>query len=150
MRPPALDELGLRPALEFLASSVSRRLGIPITVDGSTDERPPPSVEVALYRIVQEALANVVKHARASRVLITLRQRGSVMTCSVRDDGVGFDLGLATALEKPSSGLGLSILRERIDALGGTHRVVTGRGRGTELTVTVPVGGSDGDSSPAR
>jgi signal transduction histidine kinase len=150
MRPPALDELGLRPALEFLASSVSRRLGIPITVDGSTDERPPPSVEVALYRIVQEALANVVKHARASRVLITLRQRGSVMTCSVRDDGVGFDLGLETALEKPSSGLGLSILRERIDALGGTHRVVTGRGRGTELTVTVPVGGSDGDSSPAR
>lgn len=149
MRPPAL-ELGLQPALEFLASSVSDRLGIPIAVDGSTVERPPPAVEVALYRIVQEALANVAKHARASRVFITIRQHSRMMTCSVRDDGVGFDLGVAKGREKHSSGLGLSILRERIDALGGTHSVVTGRGRGTELTVTVPLGGSNGDSSPAR
>jgi signal transduction histidine kinase len=149
LRPPVLDDLGLVPALEFLADGVSGRIGIPIVVTGSVMDRAPGQVEVAIYRVIQEALSNVAKHAHASNVVITVRQSESTLHCSVRDNGTGFDTS-AVAVNPAERGLGLLSIRERIDALGGTHHFVTAPGEGTELFIVVPLGGTHGDPRSAR
>lgn len=139
LRPVILDDLGLIPALKFLAEGVSMRTGTLISVDASTDGRLPSLVEATLYRSVQEALTNVAKHARATRVAVHLQQEGREILCSIRDDGIGFDA--PTVLARPGGGgLGLVGIRERIEALGGTHRIVSAPGRGTELAITIPLG----------
>ena len=91
LRPTVLGDLGLTPALEFLAERVSKRTKQRITVEGFKGERLPVSIETALYRIVQEALNNATKHARATRVTIRLRRTENAVICSVLDSGVGFD-----------------------------------------------------------
>src|SRR3989449_3705797 len=89
LRPPILDDLGLGPALEFLAEGVSRRTGLRITVEGGNGNRLPGVIETALYRVVQEALNNVSKHARATRVQIRVWRTDKLIRCSVSDDGRG-------------------------------------------------------------
>src|SRR6266581_1244203 len=91
LRPTVLGDLGLKPALEFLAEGVSKRTKQRITVEGFKGERLPVSIETALYRIVQEALNNAAKHARATRVTIRLRRTESAVICSVLDNEVGSD-----------------------------------------------------------
>ena len=116
--PTVLGDLGLKPALEFLAEGVSKRTKQRITVEGFKSERS-ASIETALYRIVQEALNNAAKHAWATRVTIRLRRTDSTVICSVLDNGVGFDLsGVRAGCYGP--GLGLIGIRERLHALGGT------------------------------
>jgi signal transduction histidine kinase len=149
LHPPILDDLGLIPALEFLADGMSSRTGIPIAVTGSTLGRPPGVVDNAVYRVVQEALSNIAKHAHASKVVIEIRDSTSELHCMVRDNGVGFDLS-AIGRKPAERGLGLLAIRERVDALGGTHQIVTAPGEGTEVLFTVPLGGPNGDSRPAR
>jgi len=148
LRPPVLDDLGLVPALEFLADGVSSRIGVPIVVTGSVTARPAGAVEVAVYRVIQEALTNVAKHAHASNVVIAVRQSESTLHCSVRDNGTGFDIS-AMAVNPAERGLGLLSIRERIDALGGTHQIVTAPGEGTEVLLAVPLGGTHGDPRSA-
>src|SRR4029450_11660406 len=89
LRPTILDDLGLRPALEFLADGVSRGTGLQIGVKGSTDVRLPTSTETAVYRVVQEALTNVTKHARATRVTIMIERSGPCVRWILREDGGG-------------------------------------------------------------
>jgi len=139
LRPPVLDDLGLVPALEFLAEGVSNRIGIPIMVTGSTDGRLPLAVETAIYRIAQEALSNVARHAQASHVAITTSRSGAIVQCTVRDDGVGFDTVAALSPPVGQRGLGLFAIRDRLNAVGGTYKVVSAPGRGTELFVSIPV-----------
>jgi PAS domain S-box-containing protein len=134
LRPTILDDLGLMPALEFLGSGFSSRTGTAVEVCGSTEGRLPPVIETAVYRIVQEALANVARHARASRVVIRVERRDEFLRCSVRDDGVG----LARS-SKAGGGLGLLGIRERLDALGGRMRLGSPAGSGTELRATIPL-----------
>lgn len=138
LRPPILDDLGLVPALEYLASSMSSRLGIPIAVTGSTEARPAGAIEVAVYRIVQEALVNIGKHAHASNVAVDIRQADATLHCAVRDDGDGFD-ALTPRHADTDAGLGLTMIRERLEALGGTHHFVTTPGQGTALLLTIPI-----------
>lgn len=140
LRPTILDDLGLQPALEFLAEGISKRAGVSIDVDGSTAGRLPPRIEIALYRIVQEALTNVTKHAQATRVHVRLQQEPGAIRCSVRDDGVGFDVSAVLA-RRGERGLGLIGIRERVDALGGTREIRSAPGRGTELLLTIPLEG---------
>jgi len=140
LRPTILDDLGLVPALEFLVEGVSKRTGLPITVDGSMEDRAGASIETALYRIVQEGLNNVTKHARATRVSVQLRREARQIRCSIRDDGVGFDVPGVLA-RHGEQGLGLSEIRERVDVLGGTFEIVSAPGLGTELRLTIPCGG---------
>lgn len=106
LRPTILDDLGLFPAIEFLAQGVSRRMGLPITMEGSTEGRLPPLIETALYRIVQEALTNVTKHAQATRVTVRLQREVRKICCSIRDDGIGFDVPAVLA-RRGERGLGL-------------------------------------------
>lgn len=138
LRPPILDDLGLAPALEWLAEGMAERSGLTISVDVGVGRLPSP-VETALYRVVQEALTNAVRHARAKRVGLEVRAEGLVIRAMVQDDGRGFDVG-ATLARRGDRGLGLIGMRERVEALGGELNIVSAPGRGTELSVTVPLG----------
>ena len=143
LRPTILDDLGLGPALEFLMEGVSARNGFPISLEPMPEGRLPARVETVLYRIVQEALNNVSKHARASSVKIAVRSESDVITCSVTDDGLGFDV--SRAMEgSDARGIGLIGMRERVARLGGTLSVSSSPGGGTELLVTIPREGCRG------
>lgn len=139
LRPTILDDLGLVPALEFLADGISTRTGIPIHVDGSTEGRLDPLVETAIYRVVQEALANIGRHSRAGQASIALARGRRLLRCTIRDDGVGFDVNRVFRGEGRGRGLGLLGVRERIDALGGRIGIRSAPRQGTELSVTVPL-----------
>jgi signal transduction histidine kinase len=149
LRPTLLDDLGLLPALEFLAQSVSARSGIPIRVTGSRLRRLPTRVETALYRIVQEALRNAAKHSQARHVNVGIDVAERQIRCSIRDDGRGFDAG-GTLNGKAPRGLGMVGMRERLDALGGDMVIRSNPGRGTELRITVPLEGHDADTTAPR
>lgn len=140
-RPTVLDNLGLPAALEFLADKVGKRTGIRVSVAGDTGTRLPPAVETALYRIVQEALNNAVKHAKARSVCIELLRGPDNVTCSVRDDGKGFD----AARPPQAQGFGLIGMRERVNTLGGSLRIVAAPMRGTTLQADIPLGGGHAD-----
>jgi signal transduction histidine kinase len=149
LRPTVLDDLGLIPALEFLVQGVSARTGVPIAVAGPQSPRLPAPVEVALYRVVQEAVRNATRHAVPDRVDIRLSVESGGVRCSVTDDGRGFDVASALA-RKGDRGLGLIGMRERLNALGGQLNIDSARGRGTKLTITIPLGEHDADTSPSR
>jgi len=138
LRPTILDDLGLLPALEFLADRVSKRAGLSIAVGGPRDGRLPFVIETALYRIVQESLTNVSKHAQATRVRVQIRREPRMIRCSIEDDGIGFDVP-AVLGRKGERGLGLVGIRERVEALGGTLEVKSQPGQGTELSIMIPL-----------
>jgi signal transduction histidine kinase len=138
LRPTILDDLGLLPAIEFLADGISQRWGIPVTVRGTVNGSLPLIVETALYRAAQEGLNNVARHAQASQAEVTLRQSRELIACAVRDDGHGFDPAVVSSTQgRP--GLGLVEIRERMAALGGTLRLVPRSERGTEFIVEIPL-----------
>ncbi len=136
--PTILDHLGLLPALEYLAEVAAKRTGLRITVEGAVEGRLPPPIETALYRIVQDALSNVTRHARATTVGVKLEREGDRLRCVIRDDGVGFDASVALA-RMGERGLGLMGIRERLSAIGGTFQVRSASGQGTELLATIPL-----------
>ena len=134
LRPSVLDDFGLEAALENLTSSFAEQTGITVDFGPALGERRLPSeVETALYRIVQESLTNVVKHARARRVSISVtRMEGSVKAV-IEDDGQGFDSA------SPDGGHGLIGMRERLALLGGHLRIESSEGVGTTIAADVPV-----------
>jgi signal transduction histidine kinase len=133
LRPSALDDFGLVPAVERLASTVSEQSGPIVDVEARLgEERLPPDVETALYRIVQEALTNVVKHASAARVSITLVRKGRSALVVVEDDGRGFDVEAT----RPGA-LGFVGMRERVALVGGRLTVESSPGAGTTLVAEV-------------
>jgi signal transduction histidine kinase len=119
LRPAALDELGLVPALRTLAQRTSARVGLEVATDlpDATTERLSPEIETAVYRIAQEALNNVAKHAAATRATLVLRKSHGTVELEVADDGTGFDPAT------PSSGFGLIGMHERAQLAGGTLAV---------------------------
>lgn len=137
LRPAMLDHLGLVPAVEFLATNFGQRTGLQIKVASTLDDRLPPQLAIALYRIIQEALTNVRRHARATRVRVHLSRRGNTIRCSVSDNGIGFDP--AATVQSALPGLGLLGIRERLNALGGKLRIQSAEGQGTRMEITVPL-----------
>ena len=139
LRPTALDDFGLVPALERLAETFGERSGIATVVEPHLGaERLPAEAETALYRLVQEALTNVVKHAEASQVSIVLTRRDGGVTALIEDDGHGFDVD-----QVDSAALGLVGMRERLALLGGTLAIESPPGEGTTIAAYLPL------SSPA-
>ena len=135
LRPTALDDFGLVAALERLTASFAEQTGI--SVDFQTalaDERLPEEVETALYRIVQESLTNVVKHARARRVSILLARKEGSVKAVIEDDGRGFD-----PAEQVGDGFGLVGMRERLALLGGRLEIESDADAGTTIAAEVPV-----------
>ncbi len=135
LRPAALDDYGLLAALRHHAASVAERLAIAVTVEGE-DPDPPlaPSTETALFRIAQEALNNVAKHARSGKVVMTLSSTSQSVILTVVDDGIGFDPG---RLRQITPTYGLTTMRERAEAVGAMLRIASNPGMGTRVTVEV-------------
>ena len=135
LRPKALDDFGLVPALERLADAFGGESGIAIDVEANLDEtRLPPEVETALYRIAQEALTNVAKHAGARHVSVIVTRRDGSVTVVVEDDGRGFG-----AAGGDSGGLGLVGMKERVGLLGGRLAIESTEGSGTTIVAEVPL-----------
>ena len=136
IHPAILTEGGLGPALRTLA----RRSGIPIELDVDIDERLAEPIEVAVYFVASEALTNAAKHAQASRVALAVARHDESIVLSIRDDGVGG----AT----PTRGSGLAGLADRVQALGGTIRLTSRPGAGTEITAELPLEPGTADDMP--
>ncbi len=135
LRPKALDDFGLVPALERLAETFTEQTGIAVDFQAAlAGERLPGEVETALYRIVQEALTNVVKHAGASHVSVVLARKEGSVTAVVEDNGRGFQ-----ARRSDGRGLGLVGMRERLGLLDGRLRIESTEGAGTTIVAEVPL-----------
>jgi signal transduction histidine kinase len=148
LRPTILDDLGWIPAIRFLAEGISKRSSLPIHIEATVSRRLSSAMETAIYRIAQEALNNIVKHAKAKNVWIHAWQNKGVLFCSVRDDGVGFD---PHHLQRASGqkGLGLVAMQERVSSIGGTLHIESNPGRGTEVRLQLSLEGSHGNSRVA-
>ena len=135
LRPSSLESDGLVQALRTHATAVQRRTGLTIVVDAEPIERLPLPAEEALYRIGQEALHNVVKHANASNATLRIVTEGNRVRLSVTDDGVGFAPDAV-----PRGHLGLIGMRQRVDLVGGELLVESRDGGGTHIEAAVPAG----------
>jgi signal transduction histidine kinase len=148
LRPAALDQLGLAPAIEGLCEhhATVSGLGIDANVDLELrrDERLDPELESAIYRVIQEALTNVAKHARAERVELVLRRAGDGIDLRVRDDGVGFDP------TRRHDGFGLLGMRERITLADGELEIDSEPGSGAQIRAHVPIARADGERAQRR
>jgi len=135
LRPSMLDDLGLSPAVNWQAKEFSRRSGIPVDVaiEGEVDSVP-DEVRTCLYRVVQEALTNVARHASAKRIRLLMKREGEHVSVAIEDDGAGFNVGMS----RPN-GLGLIGLKERVAELSGTVQIASAPGKGTRVSVQIPV-----------
>jgi signal transduction histidine kinase len=149
LRPTVLDELGWIPAIRFLAEGVSKRANLNIHIKTTVAGRLPGQIEVALYRIVQEALTNAAKHAKASQVGIRIGRKNRAVCCSIEDDGVGFDARAVLSNGK-RRGLGLIGMQERLNAIGGTLSINSAPGRGTKLLIQLATETSNASSHRTR
>jgi two-component system sensor histidine kinase UhpB len=140
LRPPALDDLGLLAALGELAQRISDQTGIPVDYQAhGPKSRMPAEMELVLYRIAQEALMNVAKHAHASHAWLELERFQDQIVLTVRDNGIGFDLPSATRRDDRGVGLGLFGMEERAHLVGGTLDIDTAEGRSTRILARIPI-----------
>ncbi len=140
LRPPLLDEMGWGPAIAWLCESFSERTGLPVTcVNRGGTARLDPDVELVAYRVVQEALTNIARHAGATTARVELDLQDDGLHVLVTDDGHGFDMAALTLADQPGVGLGLLGMRERVDAVGGELRIHTAPGRGTQVRAALPL-----------
>ncbi|MGA9876184.1 MAG: sensor histidine kinase [Solirubrobacteraceae bacterium] len=150
LRPAALDDLGLAPALEALARRAQAIDGLEIHTEidpslSSGERRLDAELESTLYRIVQEALTNVSRHAKATRATISIAERDGTVTATVTDDGQGLPAGGASRPRTPDEelkgGFGVSGMRERAELVGGELELVSAQGGGATMRLKVPLAG---------
>jgi signal transduction histidine kinase len=151
LRPAVLDDLGLQPALEALADRMASATSLNVALDvdlmsqaGEPRPRLIPEIEDAIYRLVQETLTNVSKHADTNRAVVSVRESGGSVVVEVRDDGIGFDL------DETAGGFGLIGMRERAELVEGTLAVASAPGEGTTVTIVVPAERVGGGAPPMR
>lgn len=138
LRPMMLDDLGLAPAAEWLVEKFTERTGIPceLAITGAKLDLP-DAVATTVYRLLQESLTNIAKHAKASRAGVTLAHGDGAIAMSVHDDGVGF----APQEPRKPNAYGLIGLRERVILLGGKIRINSAPGQGTTIDINLPIAG---------
>jgi signal transduction histidine kinase len=146
LRPPVLDQLGLEDALHDHLDIVRQDSGLDVTIRIDLAERLDRDLETVLYRVAQEALTNIVKHARAAHVWVSLSQAGDAVALEIRDDGVGFRPEEAPTLVQEGH-LGLIAMRERVETVGGTWELDSAPGEGTVVRA-VFVGRDGPESAP--
>jgi signal transduction histidine kinase len=140
LRPTLLDDLGLIPALHWYVDRFTRRLKAEVEFQATGfQERLATEVETALYRVVQEALTNVARHAQATEVRIRLEHTGPTVVALVEDDGQGFNVQECSGRAASERGTGLIGMRERVTSLGGSFSIQSHPGQGTRLSLEVPV-----------
>jgi signal transduction histidine kinase len=146
LRPPVLDQLGLEDALHDHLESVRQDSGLDVSIRIDLAERLEPDLETVLYRVSQEALTNIVKHAGASHVWLSLGEDDGTVTLEIRDDGVGFSPEETPTLVQDGH-LGLVAMRERVETVGGSWELLASRGEGT--VVRAVFAGRAGGDEPA-
>jgi signal transduction histidine kinase len=134
LRPPALDELGIEDAIESLVAEARGDIPRVAFTRRLSGARLPPELETNIFRIVQEALTNVRRHAAAGSAEVTLERTATHVSVRVRDDGRGFDPAAV-----PEDRFGLEGLRQRCRLMGGEPRITTAPGRGTTIEVSLPI-----------
>ncbi|MDP8957251.1 MAG: histidine kinase [Actinomycetota bacterium] len=137
LRPPVLEERGLIPAVYDLAARLQREFGIPVSVQAQSDSEVPEDIETIAYRVLQEALSNVGKHAQATRVNVRVEAAAGTLQVSVEDNGRGFDPESAREFLRRGK-VGLASMRERAELAGGTFTIRSSRGGGTAVMVSLP------------
>jgi signal transduction histidine kinase len=136
LRPTLLDDLGLIPAIRWYAETHLARAGVgPLIEVAGPRRRLPSPVETALFRVIQEAITNIVKHAEAKRATIRVEFKDSAIAAMIGDDGKGFD----PQGSHGERGLGLLGMEERVTRLGGTLRIDSKPGRGTRIALEIPL-----------
>jgi len=148
LRPTMLDDLGLIPTLRWYIQNFSNRLNIYSNFEAmGFEEKLPPQIETAFYRIIQEALNNIAKHAQADRIEISFVQRDSKIFASIQDNGKGFDLDKVLHPESPERGFGIIGMQERVSLLAGQIDIQSRPSFGTLIHIEIPyenVRGNDG------
>ncbi len=140
LRPSLLDDLGLIPTLKWYVNRFSNRAEVEVELKvNDRKKRLPPEIETALYRITQEALTNVARHAQANKVLLRLDQQLKAVTVTIKDDGLGFDLEELLSSQTIWQGLGLVGMRDRISLLGGRLDIHSKPGEGTRIEIEIPL-----------
>jgi signal transduction histidine kinase len=140
LRPSVLDDLGLLSAIRWYAERHLESRGISLRCEfAGTETRLAPETETALFRVVQEAVTNIAKHARADTVLIQSAERDGMLTIEIEDDGQGFDPSTLPPPAARERGLGLLGMRERVELLGGTLILDSAPGQGARIAVSVPL-----------
>ena len=143
LRPSLLDDLGLVPTLQWLAKRHSQASEVAVHVSAEPlDIRPAPEIELACYRVAQEALTNVARHARASQVSIELARSDRELALLIQDNGVGFDMAAMLSRAAEGESIGLLGMQERIALVGGLVEIQSGPGRGTRIHARFPLTGS--------
>ena len=139
LRPPLLDEAGLVPALDHHLKSLAERSGLSIELDAAPEvAHVPPGLDTTVFRVVQEAVSNALRHARATLIRVTLRAESDALRLVVEDDGVGFDPEAVSQRVKRGEHLGLLGMTERVRNAGGTIELDSRPGAGSRIEVTVP------------
>ena len=137
LRPLELDRLGLHDAIEALLREVSATTGLRVFKDlDAPDALLAPEIQVYLYRLVQEGLNNVIKHARASTVMLEIKRDNGHISIRLEDDGAGFDL---TRVQERRQGLGLIGMEERVKLVGGQFEISSAPGAGTRIGISIPL-----------
>lgn len=140
LRPPILDDLGLVPALAWLARTLRESTGLEVrVVSHGVDDRFAPDLEIVVFRVVQEALTNVLKHSGAMAADLQLLRRDRWLEIEVSDGGRGFDGVLALDAAQGAAGSGLRGMRDRLELFGGRLRIVSAPGEGTRVHAAVPL-----------
>ncbi len=144
LRPSLIDDLGLLPTLNWYVERFSQRAEIEVEIELiGKEKRLPSEIEIALYRIIQEALTNVAKHANAEKVIMWLDWKPKTITIRIEDDGKGFDINELQNAKVPFQGLGLIGMGDRTALLGGRLDIRSNPGEGTAIEVEIPVMGSE-------
>jgi signal transduction histidine kinase len=138
LRPPVLEERGLMPALREAATRFGVEHGVDTELEGTLPRPLSADLETLAYRVVQEALTNAAKHARASRVSISVEATTTSLRVEVEDDGRGFDSGMTREFLRQGR-VGLASMRERVELANGTFVIRSTPGRGTSIVATLPV-----------
>jgi len=144
LRPSVLDDLGLLSAIRWYSERSLESRGIAVRCEFGEMPRLPPEMETALFRICQETMSNVARHAQATAVLVQVGIEGGEVVVDIEDDGKGFD-SQAAARREGRRAWGLMGIRERAEILGGVARIESSPGQGTHVEVRIPV---PGDPSP--
>jgi signal transduction histidine kinase len=141
LRPSILDDFGLVAAITWLTKNTLEVAGIDVDFRVSRRERNlPPELRIALFRVIQESINNILKHANARNVTISLFFNSNTIKITVKDDGIGFDVEKASYTKDKPRGLGIMGMKERVELFGGTFKINSRPGEGTDVNIEVPLG----------
>ncbi|MDA3791673.1 MAG: ATP-binding protein [Desulfobacula sp.] len=135
-----LDDLGLLPTLRWHLNSFTKRTDIAVNFETiALDDRMDATIETVLYRIAQESLNNIIKHADAKKVTVHLENKGKTIALTIEDDGKGFDVNEINARRAREKKIGLLGMEERTALMGGKFLIQSQKGHGTQIFVEIPL-----------